>query len=236
MEAAVGELRAKIVAQKSPEARLQAAMSRQAAAHKDFKATEAEVQRLAQLLEDAMDLKDAQAAKLATLTAEVAELKLRTLPCPPPPPSPVVVLDALLAQLTQRGVMVSAETLASCLVAAVPAAQAAPAQQEAPAGPSLQKAGTAAPLQPAPVGGGEGTAVDDPMAAAEDSTRGRKREAETPVRAAARRSTAPVTPAEVSVQDLLLRAASTAQAIPPEPVRARNLERLQQLAATSGGK
>jgi hypothetical protein len=36
MEAAVGELRAKIDAQKSPEARLQAAMSRQAAAQKSF--------------------------------------------------------------------------------------------------------------------------------------------------------------------------------------------------------
>ena len=121
-------------------------------------------------------------------------------------------------------------------MAAKPAAQAAPAQQEAPAGPSVQEAGTASPLQQAHVGGGEGAAADDPMAATEDDTRGRKREAETTVRAAVRRSKAPVKPAELSVQDLLLRAASTAQAIPPDPVRARNLERLQQLAATSGGK
>jgi hypothetical protein len=47
MEAAVGELRAKIEAQKSPEARLQAAMSCQTAAQKDFKTTKAEVQKLA---------------------------------------------------------------------------------------------------------------------------------------------------------------------------------------------
>jgi hypothetical protein len=236
MEAAVSDLRAKIGAQKSPEARLQAAMSRQAAAQKALKATDAEVTRLAAALEEALELQEAQKAKVATLCAEVAALKLRSLPCRAPPPAPALDLGALLAQLTQRGVVVSADTLASCLVAAMPAAQTAPAQQEAPAGPSVQEAGTTPPLQPAPVGGGEGTAADDPMAAAEDDTRGRKREAETPARAAARRSKAPDTPAEVSVQDLLLRAASAAQAIPPDPVRARNLERLQQLAAASGGK
>jgi hypothetical protein len=250
MEAAIGELRSKIDAQKSPEARLQAAMSRQAAAQKDYRATEAEVQKLAKQLQDAMDLKDAQEAKLATLSAEVAELKLSTLPAPSP-----LNLDALLGQLAQRGVVVSPEVWASCVnavqpaaspgpqappaalvVAAKPAARTAPAQQEAPAGHSVQEAGTAPPLQPAPLGGGDGTAVDDPMAAAEDDTRGRKREAEIPVRAAARRSKAPVTPAEASVRDLLLRAASAAQATPPDPVRTRNLDRLQQLAATAGGK
>jgi hypothetical protein len=73
-------------------------MSRQAAAQKDYKATEAEVQKLALQLQDALDLKDAQAAKLATLTAEVADLKLRTLPAPAPsPPAPAFDLDALLS-------------------------------------------------------------------------------------------------------------------------------------------
>jgi hypothetical protein len=116
MEAAVGDLRAKIEAQKSPEARLQAAMSRQAAAQKDFRATEAEVQKLAAQLQEAMDLKEAQAAKLATLTAEVAELKLSTLPAPAPlPKAPGLDFDALLGLLTQKGVAVPPEVWAGCV-------------------------------------------------------------------------------------------------------------------------
>jgi hypothetical protein len=206
MEAAVGELRSQIDAQKSPEARLQAAMSRQAAAQKDYQATELEVQTLAQQLQDAMDLKDAQAAKLATLSAEVAELKLRTLPAPAPPaPPPALDLDALLQQLAQRGVAVPREVCTSRLLAVQPPAHpvvpTARAAAEAAAPPE-------APVEPAatsPAVAGDG-GEDAAMQLEEPDARGRKREADAPGRAAARPSKTPCPIADVSVHEMLLRA------------------------------
>jgi hypothetical protein len=206
MEAAVSELRAKIDAQKSPEARLQAAMSRQAAAQKDYKTTEAEVQKLAAQLQDALDLKEAQGAKLATLTAEVAELKLRTLPAPAPPPAPAVDLDALLCLLTQKGIAVAPEVWAGCLVAVQKPATAPAAVRVEPglaqataAGAAAAEAGPA-PAQPADGGGDALMALDDA------DGRGRKREADGGSRAATRRSKSACPIADTSVQDMLLRA------------------------------
>jgi hypothetical protein len=207
MEAAVGDLRAKIDAQKSPEARLQAAMSRQAAALKDFKATEAEVQKLAVQLQDAMDLKEAQAAKLATLSAEVAELKLRTLPAPAPsPPAPAVNLDALLGLLTQRGIAVTPEVWAGCLVAcSAPAVAPAEVRVEPPTAPAAapEVPAAAAMGAPAPAGSEGGEA---PMVLDDADGRGRKREADGGGRTTPRRSKSACPVADTSVQDMLLRA------------------------------
>jgi hypothetical protein len=206
MEAAIGDLRAKIEAQKSPEARLQAAMSRQAAAQNDYKAAELEVQKLAQQLQDAMDLKEAQAAKVATLSAEVAELKLRTLPAPAPAaPPPAVDFDALLQQLAHRGVAVPQDVWASSLMAVQPAAPLAPAAAMATTGTEATPEVPAAPLPPAAApaaseGGDASMPLDDIDAC------GRKREADGPSHAATRRSKTPGPVADTSVHEMLLRA------------------------------
>jgi hypothetical protein len=207
MEAAVGELRAKIDAQKSPEARVQAAMSRQAAAQKDYKATEAEVQKLAAQLQDALDLKEAQAAKLATLTAEVAELKLSTLPAPaPPPPAPAVDLDALLCLLTQKGIAVTPEVWTGCLVAVQTPSAAPAAVRVEPGVAPVAAAGTAAAEAPPAPAQAEDGGGDAPMSLDEADGRGRKREADGGGRAATRRSKSACPIADKSVQDMLLRA------------------------------
>jgi hypothetical protein len=206
MEAAVGDLRAKIEAQKSPEARLQAAMSRQAAAQRDFRATEAEVQKLAAQLQEAMDLKDAQAAKLATLTAEVAELKLSTLPAPVPlPKAPGMDFDALLGLLAQKGVEVPPEVWAGCVGALKAPAFPPPAGggETAPppaAAPEVPAAASSAP-PPAADSNGADVLMIDPAADA----RGRKRESEG-TSASARRSKSACAIADTSVQEMLMRA------------------------------
>jgi hypothetical protein len=162
-----------------------------------------------------LDLKEAQAAKLATLTAEVAALKLSTLPAPaPPPPAPAVDLDALLRRLTQRGIAVSPEVWAGCLAemhapAEAPATvcvcvcvcvcvEAAPGQTAAPAAPSAPAA--EAPARAASEGD------DAAMPPAAEDGRGRKREADGGGRAATRRSKSACPIAETTVQDMLLRA------------------------------
>jgi hypothetical protein len=117
VEADIADLKSRIDAQKSPESRLQAAMSCHAAAQKDLRGTEAEVSRLAAALQEASQLEVAQRAKVDTLHAEVAELKL-LLPSVAPPPE--VGVDALLAQLAQHGVPISAEALSACMLAARP--------------------------------------------------------------------------------------------------------------------
>jgi hypothetical protein len=208
MEAAVGDLRTRIEAQKSPEARLQAAMSRQAAAQKDFRATEAEVQKLATQLQEAMDLKEAQAAKLAILTAEVAELKLSTLPAPAPPPkAPGLDFDALLGLLTQKGVAVPPEVWAGCVGALQ--APAAPHQagigDSAPPPVAAPEAPAAAPSAPLPAAGENG--ADVLMSEAALDVRGRKRESDG-TSATARRSKSACAIADTSVQAMLMRARS----------------------------
>jgi hypothetical protein len=202
MEVAIGELRAKIEAQKSPEARLQAAMSRQAAAQKELKATEQEVQTLAQKLQDAMDLKEAQTTKVATLSAEVAELKLQTLPPPPSVAAPAAPdFGALLQQLAHRGFAVPPEIWSSSVQALQPAAKPEPPIAAAETAAPAHKAPETAPTpEPAPPDEGEGAVAME----TDEAARGRKREADDPERAAARKTQCPV--ADVSVRDMLLRA------------------------------
>ena len=118
-EVEVADLKRQLEARRTPEARLQACLSRLAATTKEQEAAAEETARLKEEYTKAEENAHGLAAKMQQLRAEVEALKADTASSQPPPAAASLPWQGIQTQLAARGMQLDMETLQAAILAAL---------------------------------------------------------------------------------------------------------------------